>query len=86
MRSELEQELKELKKEEGQLSFIKDKSFSSEEEFNVFFDEHKPQFERLKNIRSKIREIKALLMTSEEKLSKEKELKKLKDKFSNDQI
>ena len=86
MKEELKKELGNLYEEEKKFSFIKEKSFSSQEEFDQFFLEHKPQFERLKIIKSRIREVKSLLMTSKEKLEREEYLRKLKDKFSDDSI
>lgn len=84
MKNELEKELRDLKEEEKKFSFIKEKSFSSQKEFDLFFSQYKSEFERLKIIKSKIREIKYLLMTPTEKLEHEQYLKKLKEKFSKD--
>lgn len=77
-------ELNRLEEEEKNFNFIKEASFSSQEDFDLFFKIYKSDFEKLKEIRVKIRYIKSLLMTPEEKSKREKYLRKLRDKFSED--
>jgi hypothetical protein len=64
MKKELEIELRKLIKEKNELSFLKEQSFSTEEEFEVFLKENKLGFQRLKELKKKIMEIQENLMSS----------------------
>lgn len=84
MKKELEIELKKLIKEKNELSFLKEQSFSTEEEFEVFLKENKLGFQRLKELKKKIMEIQVNLMSTLEIKEREEYLRKLREKFSDD--
>jgi len=84
MKKELEIELKKLVEEEKKLSFLKNQSFSTEEEFEIFLKKNELDFKRLKELKKKIREVKEMLMSSLELKEREEYLKKLREKFSDD--
>jgi len=80
----LKKELTRLEDEEKRFNFIKESSFSSQDDFDLFFEIYKSDFEKLKEVRVRIRYIKSLLMTPEEKSDRQEYLKKLRKKFSKD--
>ncbi len=84
MKKELEKELKKLVEEEKELSFLKEQSFSTEKEFEVFLKDNELDFKRLNELKKKIREVKEMLMSSLELKEREEYLKKLREKFSDD--
>lgn len=77
-------EIKLLKEEEKEFDFIKNFSCKTENEFVVFFNTNRESFERLKQIRVKIRELEYSIMTEAEKEEHKQYLINLKKKFSDD--
>lgn len=74
-----------LKEKESQIKKVVNRSFSSEEEFNLFVEENKDLFVELKNIKNEIRKIEWELLTNDEKEAHLQYLKGLKDKFKDEQ-
>lgn len=81
---DLKKELDSLKLEEINFQFIKEFKCNSVEEFEIFKQTNSNAFERLRQIKSRIRELEEQLMTEEEKEKKQAYYNHLKDKYKNE--
>ncbi|OWP84401.1 hypothetical protein BWK59_05580 [Flavobacterium davisii] len=79
-------ELEILRAKEIELKKVFYKSFSSEDEFELFVEQNKNLISELKSIKSKIKEIEWHLKSDDEKKTHLKYLKDLKNKFKDENL
>jgi len=76
-------ELEDLKKKEEELKFLKDLKFNTEVEFKAYYSQNEEDFNRLRLIQKRIKELEWRNCNAEERYSKRMEILKLSQKFGH---
>lgn len=79
-----EKRLKELMEKKESLMFLLDANFETIEEYNTFRENNIDDFNELKQVSQEIRDLKWLLMSSDEQQEILKYYEKIKDKYSEE--